>query len=232
MTPALPGPLAALAPLLRHYGYGAVVGMVFLDNVLVPAPGQTILIAAAVFAGAGHLNIVVLGLVAFLASVAGGATGYLVGRTGGRAFIHRFGRYLLLPAERFAKAEAFFTRNGAKVVVLSRFIDGLRQTGSVLAGTTDMPWRRFALHNTIGSALWVGAWSALGYAAGTHIGPLYTQAIHYQLYLLLALAALAVGLGGRHLAHRRRRADPAPGTGRHRRDPGLPSCPSLPPRAE
>ncbi|MEY9964971.1 membrane protein DedA with SNARE-associated domain [Streptacidiphilus sp. MAP12-16] len=206
MTTPLPGPLATLAPLLQHWGYAAVGLLVFLDNALVPVPGQTILIAASVYAGAGRLNIVVVALVALVAATAGGVAGYLIGRTGGRAFIHRFGRYVLLPPDRFAKAEDFFTRNGAKVVTFARFLDVLRQTGGALAGTTDMPWRRFAVYNALGAALWVGTWSALGYAAGSNIGPIYAQVTRYQLYVLAALAALALALAVRHLARRRRRA--------------------------
>lgn len=204
MTPELPGALAGLAPLLEHYGYAAVFLLVLLDNMLVPVPGQTVLIAAAVYAGAGRLNMAAVVILAILAAVVGDWLGYLIGRTGGRAFVHRYGRYLLLPPPRFAKVEAFFTRNGGKVVLFARFIDGLRQANGALAGISGMPWRRFGVYNLLGAVLWVGVWAGIGYGTGTRIGEVYTEAIRYQLYVLILVGAVAVALVARHLLRRRR----------------------------
>ncbi|MFF1796082.1 DedA family protein, partial [Kitasatospora sp. NPDC058263] len=67
--PALPGPLAGLAPLLDEYGYAAVALFVLLDNCGIPAPGQTILVLAAVYAGAGHLDLAAVVGIAFAAAV-------------------------------------------------------------------------------------------------------------------------------------------------------------------
>jgi membrane protein DedA with SNARE-associated domain len=199
MAPPLPGPLAHLAPLLDHYGYLAVGALIFLENFGVPAPGETILIAASVYAGAGRLNIIVVGVIAVVAAVAGDNVGYLIGRTGGRAFVHRWGRYLLLTPERFRRAQSFFVRHGAKIVTVARFIEGLRQANGIIAGTTGMPWPRFLAFNVLGAVLWVGPWAGLGYAAGTHIGPIYQQFTRYQTYVLIGLGVLAAALLARHL---------------------------------
>jgi membrane protein DedA with SNARE-associated domain len=58
----LPGFLGTLAPLLDHWGYLAVGFLIFIEDFGVPAPGETVLIAASVYAGAGRLNIVAVGL--------------------------------------------------------------------------------------------------------------------------------------------------------------------------
>jgi membrane protein DedA with SNARE-associated domain len=93
----LPGLLAHLTPVLDHYGYLAVGGFITLEDFGIPVPGETILIAAAVYAGAGRLNIVAVGLVAVIAAVAGDNIGYAVGFFGGRALVLRFGKYVGLP---------------------------------------------------------------------------------------------------------------------------------------
>ncbi|TWF96702.1 DedA family protein [Kitasatospora viridis] len=204
-TPELPGPLAALAPFLEHYGYLAVGLLVLLDNAALPVPGQTVLILAAVYAGAGRLSLAGVVTVALAAAVLGDSLGYLLGRSGGRALVHRWGRYVGLTAARQQKAEEFFTRNGGKVVVVARFIDGLRQTNGIIAGTTEMPWRRFLLWNTLGAVLWVGAWSSAGYLAGSDIGEVYHQALRYQLLLLAVAAALVIALVLRRVIRARRR---------------------------
>ncbi|MFJ6907239.1 DedA family protein [Streptomyces griseoluteus] len=203
MPPPLPGPLAPLAPLLGHYGYWAVGAVVFLEDFGVPAPGETILLAAGVYAGAGELNIVAVAVVAFAAAVLGDNVGYVIGRTGGRAFVERWGRYILLTPRRFEAAEAFFRQHGGKIVTVARFVEGLRQANGIIAGTTGMPWPRFLAFNALGAALWVGLWSSLAYLAGSHITAVYDEIARYQRYVLIAVALLVAALVVRHLVRRR-----------------------------
>src|SRR4051812_12860134 len=124
MAPPLPGPLAHLAPLLGDHGYWAVGAVIFVEDFGVPAPGETILIAAGVYAGAGELSIVAVALIAFAAAILGDNVGYLIGRSGGRALVHRWGRYVFLTPKRFRRAEEFFTRHGGKIVTVARFVEG------------------------------------------------------------------------------------------------------------
>ncbi|MGW2099521.1 DedA family protein [Streptomyces olivaceoviridis] len=204
MSPPLPGPLAHLEPLLGHYGYWAVGAVVFVEDFGVPAPGETILLAAGVYAGTGRLNVAAVAVIAFVAAVAGDNLGYLIGRFGGRAFVHRWGRYVFLTPKRFEAAEAFFTRHGGKIVTVARFVEGLRQANGVIAGTTGMHWRRFLAFNALGAALWVGLWTTLAYLAGSHITAIYDEIRRYQLYVLVAVAVLLAAFVVRHLARRRR----------------------------
>src|ERR671924_78576 len=93
-APPLPGVLQSLAPLLNHYGYLAVGALITLEDFGVPVPGETILIAASVYAGAGQLSIVGVGIVGFVAAVVGDNIGYAIGRFGGRTLVLRYGRYV------------------------------------------------------------------------------------------------------------------------------------------
>ncbi|MBM9509662.1 DedA family protein [Actinacidiphila acididurans] len=207
-APPLPGVLGDLAPILNHWGYLAVGGLILVEDFGVPAPGETILIAAALYAGAGQLNIVAVIAIGIIAAIIGDNIGYLIGRTGGQALVLRYGKYIFLTPERFAKAEQFFTRHGGKVVTIARFVEGLRQANGIIAGTTAMPWRRFLAFNALGAALWVGLWAGLGYAAGNHISTIYTQVNRYSLYVLVALAVLVVALVLRTVLRRRRAEHP------------------------
>ena len=202
----LPGLLAYLAPVLDHYGYLAVGGFITLEDFGVPVPGETILIAAAVYAGAGRLNIIAVALVAVLAAVAGDNIGYAVGFFGGRALVLRFGKYVGLTSERLNRAEGFFARYGGAVVAGARFIEGLRQANGIVAGTIRMPWPRFLAFNTLGAALWVGVWASVGYLAGGHITAIYNTVSRYSLYLLIALAIVVAALITRAVLRHRRHA--------------------------
>src|SRR5215510_8312757 len=169
----LPGFLAGLAPLLDHYGYFAVGGVVLVEDFGVPAPGETILIAASVYAGAGRLNIVAVGVIGVLAAIVGDNIGYVIGRFGGHALVLRYGKYVFLTRERLEMAERFFAHHGGKIVVAARFIEGLRQANGIIAGIAEMPWPRFLAFNALGATLWVGVWTTVGYVTGSNIKTVY-----------------------------------------------------------
>ena len=122
----LPGVLHSLAPALNHYGYLAVVGLVLIEDFGVPVPGETILVLAAVFAGTGRLNIALVGLLAFCGALLGDNIGFAIGHFGGRRLAERYGRYVFLTRERLDTATSFFERHGGKIIVVARFIEGLR----------------------------------------------------------------------------------------------------------
>ena len=199
--PPLPGFLNALSGTLEHYGLWAIGLLITLEDFGVPVPGETILIAGAIFAGAGRINIVALGVVAFVAAVTGDNIGFAIGHFGGRALALRFGKYVFLTEERLDKAENFFDRRGSIVITFARFVEGLRQANGIIAGITGMHWLRFLIFNAIGAALWVGTWVTVGYFAGNNITTVYHYITLYSYYVLAALVVLIVG----YIVWRRRR---------------------------
>jgi membrane protein DedA with SNARE-associated domain len=203
--PPLPGFLNALSSPLQHYGLWAIFLLIMLEDFGIPAPGETILIAGAVYAGAGQLNVVAVGICGFIAAIIGDNIGFAIGHFGGRALALRWGKYVFLTEERLDKAEAFFDRRGAIVITFARFVEGLRQANGIIAGITGMHWLRFLIFNAIGAALWVGTWVSLGYFAGNHIGTIYHYINLYSYYVLIALGVLILGYIAWHIRRRRRR---------------------------
>lgn len=211
-APQLPGIFGTLAPVLDHYGYLAVAGFVFLEDFGIPVPGETILIAAAVYAGAGRLNVVLVGILAVVAAALGDNVGYAIGRFGGRRLVLRWGRYVFLTEERLSKAEHWFDRHGGKVVTIARFVEGLRQANGIVAGISGMHWLKFIGFNLLGAVLWVGVWVTVGYVSGSHIDAVYSVISRIFLYVVAA-AALAVVVRLFFYLRKRRRA--AAGTAGH-----------------
>lgn len=211
MHPALehlPGVLRTLEPVLSNHGYLAVGGLVLLEDFGVPVPGETVLVLAAVFAGAGRLSIVLVGVIAVLAAVIGDNIGFALGRHGGRRLIERYGRYVLLTPLRLEKATAVFERHGGKVVAVARFIDGLRQANGWIAGLSNMRWRSFLAFNALGGVLWVGTWTTVGYLSGSHINEIYSALVRYETYLAIAVAILLIAYIARRLYRRLRVHNP------------------------
>jgi membrane protein DedA with SNARE-associated domain len=200
----LPGVLHTLEPTLNQYGYLAVAGLVLIEDFGVPVPGETVLILGAVYAGSGRLNIVLVALLGFLGAVLGDNIGFAVGHFGGRRLVERYGRYVFLTPERLDRATRFFERHGGKIIVVARFIEGLRQANGIIAGTTGMHWARFLLFNAIGAALWVAVWTSIGYFSGSHINTIYNDATRYDTYLAIAVGALLLAYIARRVVRARR----------------------------
>jgi membrane protein DedA with SNARE-associated domain len=195
-----------------QYGYLGIGVLVGAEGFGLPLPGETAIIAGAATAASGHLNIWLVAAVAFAAAVTGDSIGYLIGRTGGHRLVLRYGKYVRLTPGRLERVERFMTRQGPKVVVIARFVEGLRQFNGIVAGATGMRWRRFVLFNAIGAALWVGVWASAAYAAGDHLKAIEATIGRYQWYAI-AVAVLAAGgyAAWRAARHRDRRGSSGPG---------------------
>jgi len=140
--------------------------------------------------------------------VLGDNIGYAIGRFGGRKLVDRWGKYVFLTPERLDKTEAFFNRHGDKIIVIARFVEGLRQANGIIAGIAEMHWLRFLACNALGAALWVATWVSVGFFAGQHITTIYNAITRYSLYAaIIAVIAIAVWVGLR--VYRRRRAKSA-----------------------
>jgi membrane protein DedA with SNARE-associated domain len=206
MSTQLPGFLAGLAPILDHYGYWAIGGLLLLENIGIPVvPGEFSLIAGAIYAGAGKLNVVGVGIVALIASFAGAEIGYTIGRFGGRTLVLRYGKYVFVKHHHLERAEQTVSKYGGAVVVIARFIVGLRELNGLIAGITGMHWVRFAIYNAIGAVAWVAAWVSAGYLAGDHIETIYHDVQRYSLIVLILLVVAVAGVIVRTVLRRRRR---------------------------
>lgn len=195
----IPTFIQTLEPYIHKHGYLGLAALLFLEDFGLPLPGETILIAGAFYAGLGQLNVILILIVAFLAAVMGDNVGFLIGKYGGHPLIYRYGKYVFLPPQRIKKAEDFFRRKGGRIVVVARFIEGLRQLNGILAGLSEMAWHKFVAYNAIGAALWVGLWTAAGYFGGSHIETF----IHYELYFSIAFGVAIIIYGLRFWLKRR-----------------------------
>jgi membrane protein DedA with SNARE-associated domain len=191
----LPGFLNSLAGPLDHYGYWAIALLLLLENIGIPVvPGELSLIAGAIFAGSGRagMNIVVVGVIAVVAASVGAEIGYLIGRFAGRELILRYGRYVLIKPHHLDRAQAIVDRFGGIVVIVARFIVGLREANGIIAGIAQMRLLTFTVYNVVGACLWVATWVTIGDVAGDHIDTIYADINRFSLYVLIALAVLLV----------------------------------------
>jgi len=186
-----------------------VVGLVLIEDFGVPVPGETVLILAAVYAGAGRLNVVLVGLLGFIGAVLGDNIGFAIGHFGGRPLVEHYGRYIFLTPQRIDRASGFFERHGGWIIIVARFIEGLRQANGIIAGISGLHWAKFLVFNAIGAALWVAVWTSVGYFSGSHIDTIYHDGTRYGTYLAVALAVLLLAFIARHVVRIRRARAPS-----------------------
>jgi membrane protein DedA with SNARE-associated domain len=152
-----------LERLLVDYGYAAVFVFVMLESLGVPWPGETMVIAAALYAGSTHhLSVWLIWLFAAAGAVVGDNIGFAIGRLGGYRLLSRYGRKLHLDEPKLKVGRLIFDRHGGKVVFFGRFVSILRTYAAFLAGTNRMSYARFLLFNASGGIVW-SALYAIGF---------------------------------------------------------------------
>ena len=159
-----------LVPHLQHllatYGYFAVLAVVGMESLGVPIPGETALVAGAILAGEGKLNIYGVTAAAAAGATLGGVCGYWIGRELGFPLVYRFGRYVRLDERRLKVGQYLFLRHGGKIVFFGRFVALLRAFASFLAGVNRYSWEKFFLFNAAGGIVWAAIFGTGGFLLG------------------------------------------------------------------
>ena len=142
-------------------------------------PGDTLLIAAGIYAKQGKLSLAALIIVCIVAAIAGDNLGYYIGRKlGPKLFTKDDG--LLFRHDHIAKAEHVYERYGSKALLVTHFIAIVRTFMPLMAGAAHMPYRRFFMFDAIGDIFWAVSVTLAGYYVGSRIP-------NVDRYILLAL---------------------------------------------
>jgi len=201
--------LKAVGPYLDRYGYWAIFLGVMIEDFGVPLPGETLLIAGSILAALGQFKVGWILLIGFSGAIIGDNIGYAIGYYGGRRFVIKYGRYFFLSRARLHRLEGFFESHGGKIIVVARFIEGLRQFNGLVAGIGQMRWRRFLAFNIVGALLWSSFWVGIVYFLGSRIDEIFGSFRKFEIYILAGSVAVGILLLAWHLLSRflRRRKD-------------------------
>ncbi len=153
-----------LQDLVTNYGYWTVAGVIGLESMGVPLPGETVLIVASIYASAHDGNISLVIAAAAAGAIIGDNIGYLIGREFSYRLLLRYGCYLGLTEARVKLGQYLFFEHGTKVVFFGWFVAVLRVLATFLVGVNRLAWPRFLIANAAGGILWA---SVVGMAAYT-----------------------------------------------------------------
>ncbi len=191
---------SAMNHFLESWGYLAIFVLTLLESACIPIPSEVTLgLSGALASGAvvsgihGDLNLGWVIVVGVAGSVVGSVIAYWVGRIGGRAFVDRFGRYVLLTHRDLDRAEAWFGRRGDWVVMVGRVIPVIRTFVSLPAGLAEMKLTKFVAFTAVGVTAWVALLSTIGYEVGASWNSV-TKGFSDASYVVGAVVLLAVGV--------------------------------------
>ncbi|HEV8335904.1 MAG TPA: VTT domain-containing protein [Candidatus Polarisedimenticolia bacterium] len=177
--------------LIEIGGLAGMFAVVFAETGLLIGfflPGDSLLVAAGLFAARGNLNIVSLNLALMVAAIAGDATGYWIGYRAGKAIYDRPDSFFFRRKHLLA-AHEFYEKHGGKTIIIARFMPIIRTFAPVVAGAGTMSYPRFASYNVIGGILWVASMTLTGYFLGQAI-PDLEKHIHLVVAIVIFLSLL------------------------------------------
>jgi membrane protein DedA with SNARE-associated domain len=205
--------LTGLDGWLHTLGYPAVALFVGVEGIGIPLPGETMLIAAAIYAAQGNLSIVGVIAAAAAGAVVGNCIGFAIGWFGGYQLLRRFGKYVRLNEPQVKVGRYIFTRYGTKVVFFGRFVSILRTYLAFLAGANRMPVPRFLAAIVAGGIVWAALYGIAAYALGNQIshlsGPVGIAFIALALVVIIA-GVIFIRKQGKRLEARAEEAFPGP----------------------
>jgi membrane-associated protein len=168
-------------------------------------PGDSLLVTAGVFAGAGQLKLAYLLSLVTLCAIAGDQLGYFIGRRAGKTLYER-------PDSRFFKkkhlerAHEFYETYGGKTIIFARFVPIVRTFCPPVAGAARMNYRHYLLYDIAGGIGWVWGMVLLGYTLGRTI-PNIDKRIHYVIAAVIVASFLPAAY---HAWRIRARSEPIP----------------------
>jgi membrane protein DedA with SNARE-associated domain len=145
---------------VEQWGYVGVFLLMAMESSILPVPSEIVMPPAAFWASQGKMSFSGVVLAGTLGSWFGSAVSYWIARWLGKPFLNAFGRYLFMPPEKVALAEAWIKDFGVAGVFISRLLPVVRHLISIPAGILKMPFGKFSLVTLVGAGLWcwVLAW--------------------------------------------------------------------------
>ncbi len=179
--------------LISSAGYLGIFVAMFVEGILTPIPSELIMPFAGYLCSTGELNIILVILVGSLGAVGGSTIAYLLGRTLGRPFLDRYGRYLGLGPDSLCRADAWFAKWGNYGILIGHALPGIRSVISFPAGIARMDLKRFALFTFIGATIWNSVLVSAGFLLGQYWIELARSLDGWDIVILVSVGAILLG---------------------------------------
>lgn len=188
---------------ISNFGLIGVGALMAIESACVPLPSEVIMPFAGFLVAQGRFSLLGVTLAGALGCVAGSVAAYAVGAWGGRGFIEKYGKYILISRHDLKIADNFFNKYGSAAIFFSRLLPVVRTFISLPAGIAKMNFNKFVIYSFLGSVPWSFGLAYLGKKLGDHWNTLGVY-FHKFDFVIVALILLgAVWYVRRHLKNLR-----------------------------
>ncbi len=182
-------------------GYPGIFLLMAMESSVIPVPSELVMPPAGYLAFQGKMSMAGAILCGTLGSLAGAYANYFASRYLGRPLIIRYGRYVLIPPEKFERVERFFLRHGEISTFIGRLLPVVRHLISIPAGLSGMNHLHFSLYTLLGAGLWCTILTGIGYIIGEN----QQLIMRYSHQALLWVALFSIALIVLYIRLQRRR---------------------------
>jgi membrane protein DedA with SNARE-associated domain len=181
----------SLTDIVSDMGFGGIFVLMLLESACIPIPAETTMLFAGFGVATGRFSLLEITVAGVLGNLVGSWIAYGVGYYGRRELIERHGRWLHITPARLERADRWFERYGARTVLISRVVPGVRSFISLPAGAARMPFIRFSVLTAVGCIPFVFVLGLVGDLA-KHNWKSFKNAFGYVDYVFLALIVIAI----------------------------------------
>lgn len=153
---------------IGRLGYPGIFLLMAMESSIIPIPSELVMPPAGYLVYQGRMGWLPAILAGTFGSLAGAYANYYAAQLLGRPIILKYGRYFLIPPDKFQRVEAFFLRHGEISTFVGRLLPVVRHLISIPAGMARMNHLRFSLYTLLGAGIWCSILTWIGYALGQH----------------------------------------------------------------
>jgi membrane protein DedA with SNARE-associated domain len=183
-------------------GYPGIFILMAMESSVIPIPSELVMPPAGYLAQQGLMNEIIAILCGTAGSLAGAYLNYVAAHYLGRPLLLKYGKYVWITEEKFAKVERFFGDHGEVSIFVGRLLPVVRHLISLPAGLSGMNRLKFAVYTAAGAAIWVTVLTYIGYFIGMN-RDLIMRYSHQALIGAVVFSAMVIALYVR--AHKKRR---------------------------
>lgn len=181
-------------------GYPGILLLMAMESSIIPVPSELVMPPAGYLAHQGSMNMAVVILCGTVGSLIGAYINYFVSHYLGRPLILKYGKYVLIPPDKFERVEHFFLQHGEISTFIGRLLPVIRHLISIPAGVAGMNHLKFSLYTLLGAGLWCTILTVIGYVIGEKQQLIMQYSHHALIWVVLFSAVLIVVYVWRHRA--------------------------------
>ena len=171
-------------------GYPGIFLLMAMESSIIPIPSELVMPPAGYLAYQGQMNMVVAILCGSLGSLVGAYANYFASHYLGRPLIIKYGKYVLIPPDKFERVERFFLNHGEISTFIGRLLPVVRHLISIPAGLSGMNHLRFSIYTILGAGIWCSILTLIGYVIGEKQDLIMQYAHQAVMWVILFSAVL------------------------------------------